>query len=404
MEEADKGSSRRWLRALWTRLRAPGPASMRYPPDAPPRVLFYCASNIGMGHLGRVTRIAARLRELAPRASLLIVTDAKDLTLAAATPDLAVMKLPSFAFDEGGAFQDVPQGLRIDKRQLQAIRQNTLRSLMESYQPHVVYMDTLPHGKRDEMLPALRYARRRLPRCQIALCMRDLPCPPDEEFKFSGPEDKLRKAAAVYDHLLVAGDRRFFDLAAAYYWPEWLAQRLVYLGFVTPRVAQASGEEWERSMKILRAVRAARARGAFDVRLSLFTGPAIGDSDYANLEKETRDDPATRIERFSPRFDQALARADLAILQAGSTVFQILDSDIPILLHARDYTTEEQGLRAKLLAKVAGVELIDPNSMSEEELAGRIERALQAPRVMRKTGFDFDGVEKAAQFLKGIAD
>jgi len=432
MRDAQARQSGSFFRSLVGRFGRPKLTPIRYDHGAPRRVLFYCASNIGMGHLGRVVRVASCLKPLAPDASFLLATDAKDLGLLSQAGDLAVMKLPSFAFDDSGQFRDAPQGLRIDAPQLQALRQNALLSLVESYQPHVLYMDTLPHGKRDEMLPALRFLRRRLPRSKTVLCMRDIPCPPSERFKLRGPEANLRKNAGRYDCLLVAGDPKFFDLAAAYQWPEWLARRVRYIGFVIPETGVPSDPTWESSamfrlanaadgsvknvvasfgggwqsgplsMEILQAIRAIRRRSPVAIRLFIFTGPAIGDTAYASLLQEACGDSDTLVETFSPFFPWVLARADVAFLQAGSTPFQILESDIPILLYCRDYKDEEQAFRARLLAKHEGVELVDGETIEQGGLAQRVERALCAPRVARHTGYRFSGAREAAELLAGL--
>ena len=403
------------MKKLLGRSRAWEPKPIHYEDWAPRRALFYCASNIGLGHMGRLARIIGRLRDLAPEAGFLMATDAKDLGLAAQAGDMGIMRLPSFAFDESGRFQDVPQGLGIDKRQLQALRQNALLSLVESYQPHVLCMDTLPHGKRDEMLPALRLLARRRPKCHTVLCMRDIPCPPDEKFKLSGSTPKLEKHAAPYDHLLAAGDPKFFDWAKAYQWPDWLAKRLRYIGFVVPQIEAKSdadratkelvasfGGGWESaslSTELIRAIREVRRRGRVRVRLSLFTGPAIGDTDFAELQKQADGDPSLQVARFSPEFPRILAGADLAFLQAGSTPFQILDGDIPIMLYYRDYKTDEQAYRAGLLSEHPGVQLVERVDVERGDLADRIEKALLAPRLRRETGYDFNGVQTAAELL-----
>jgi len=392
---------------------------------APPRVLMYCASNIGLGHMGRIVRVARSLRRLRPEANLLLATDAGDLRLAALAGDLAVAKLPGYAYRADRPFADEPRGLAMSKGQLRLIRQNMLLALAQSFQPDLVYMDTLPHGKRDEMLPVLLWQRKRRPRGQAALCMRDIPAGPDERFKFAASAASALKQAARYDRIFIAGDARFFDCFEEYGWPPALRERIEYLGFVAPKpppspdwdasplarvfagarqtIVAGFGGGWESSelsRALLDSLAAVRQKAGAAVGLAIFTGPSISSAEFQALERIARGDPLAHLETLSGLFSLALDRASLAILQAGSSAFQILDSDIPMLLYTREHKLQEQEIRAARLARFAGVERIEREEfLSPARLSERVAQALRAPRARRETGFSFDGDRAAAERL-----
>jgi predicted glycosyltransferase len=105
------------------------------------------------------------------------------------------------------------------------------------------------------------------------------------------------------------------------------------------------------------------------------------------------------MQRYTRGFTEHLSRCDLAILQAGSTPFQILESDVPILLYSRDYSTQEQQVRAERLESFPGIGRLAPADMEPETLAGRIRDALAQPRTPRQTGFGFDGAATAARTI-----
>lgn len=415
------GSIGNWLKGiLGARLTGSTSLAVDYERSAAPRLMFYCASNIGLGHMGRVVRVMRRLRSLSPDLNLLLVTDAKDLTLAQGEAPLAVAKLPSFEFDANGQYGERPQALGLSKRQLLGIRRNMLLGLARSYQPNLIYMDSLPHGKRDEMLPALRWARAH--GAKTVLCMRDIPCAPGEKFKLSGDSSQIGKHLALYDQLLVASDRNFFDVGEEYGWPDWAGQKVRYVGFVVPQAADKPEKEtpgeprqivasfgggWEATelaREIFDALTVLSGQGLPDWRLSLFTGPAIPAEDYADLRERTRGDSRIHIEKLSADFPTLLAHADLAILQAGSTPFQILESDIAMLVYHRDYKIDEQACRARLLARHAGVELLDRSMLGKGAFAEKIRAALNGPRPCRQTGYDFAGVENTAQQLARLLE
>lgn len=375
--------------------------------DSQPRILFYCASNIGLGHLGRVLRVTKKLRAELPAANILLATDARESVLAAQTSGLAVVKLPAFEF-VNESYAEKPFALNINKRQLHVIRKNLLLSLVHSYRPHVVYMDTLPHGKQDEMMSALKWTRRH--GGKVILCMRDIPAAPDEDFKFTDLQ-RVVEALSLYDRILIAGDQSFFDPAAAYKWPQTIREKTRHIGFVIPEASPPSGgsastgreivasfgggwEAVECGRVVIESVEKITQNGA-DLRLKLYTGPAISEDDFRELGQSVGN--LGIVQRFSSDFARDLANAAVAILQAGSTVFQVLDSDMPLIVYFRDFKDKEQEIRANLLSKFPGISVLGKSQFSVENVAANLANALEKPRMARITGYSFDGVNAAVR-------
>ncbi len=377
--------------------------------ESQPRILFYCASNIGLGHLGRVLRVTKKLRAELPEGNILLATDARESALAAQTSSLAVMKLPAFEF-VNEAYAEKPFALNINKRQLHVIRKNLLLSLIHSYRPHVVYMDTLPHGKQDEMMSALKWTRRH--GGKVILCMRDIPAAPDEDFKFTDLQ-RVVEELSLYDRILIAGDQSFFDPAAAYKWPQSIREKTRHIGFVipkcktTPRTGDPSpagreivasfGGGWEAvecGRVVIESMKKIAQNGA-DLRLKLYTGPAISEDDFRELGQSVGN--LGIVQRFSSDFARDLANAAVAILQAGSTVFQVLDSDMPLIVYFRDFKDKEQEIRANLLSKFPGISVLGKSQFSVENVAANLANALEKPRMARITGYSFDGVNAAVR-------
>lgn len=428
------------------------------------RLLLYCASNIGLGHLHRLTRIVAALREEIPDLDALLITDTQTLTASEIDPELGLIRLPSFEFRED-SFRNRPAALGLNKQELRDLRANLILAAATGFQPHAVLMDTNPHGKRNELEPLLKQlGKASMPPLRI-LQLRDIPFPPEESSRLSGDPARLAEDFALYDEIVVAGDRSFFDLARNYDWPEEIAGRLEYLGFVLPvsedvedkSVAaenpaagvSTSGEEsrskpipverWEgeggavnpeepaepavrerqpgsRALHIVAAMGGGWELEAFGhpvvdaylhlypegghgAHFTLFTGPAVAQEAFENLVALVKGRPDIRIERYTREFAEELRRCDLAVLQAGSTAFQILESEIPMLIYSREYSTAEQLTRAERLAVFPGVEQLWREDLEPARLAGRMKAMLEAPRVKRKTGFGFSGAERAAMLI-----
>jgi predicted glycosyltransferase len=299
-------------------------------------------------------------------------------------------------------------------------------------------MDTAPHGKRNELRPALRFLGRQRPACTRILQLRDIPFPPGTDGRQCHGLERLRAEGELYDRIFVAGHERFFDVCAEHTLTDGVASKIEYIGFVNAdlngaappagalgrkpvsandcrfdamlerpaqRIVVGFGGGWESDQlgpMVLEAFDRLSRRDGVERQLFLFTGPEIGADVYEAMERRLAGRASAWIRRFSPRFPEALARCDLAVLQAGSSVYQILDSDKPLILYTRDFKTSEQQDRARRLARFPGITLIDQDWLASHDLSRLMDDLLTAPRAPRRTGFDFDGARRAADAIAAV--
>lgn len=420
---------------------------------------------MGLGHLHRLIRVVEALRRRIDELDALLITDTQSLAAEEIDPSIGLVRLPAFEFREG-SFKNRAAGLGLEKQELRDLRADLILAAATGFQPDVILMDTNPHGKRNELEPLLKQLEK-LPKSPLrVLQLRDIPFPPEESSRLADDLKRVESDFGFYDEIFVAGDSGFFDLARHYEWPDEIASRLRYLGFVVPvepssQRGQNPGEEraeapsqasesegapkappverWEGEGGAVNpeeseapSVRPAQAEpghtrivaamgggwelerfghpvldaylhlfpdGGHGAQFTLFTGPAVGREAFEDLAALVKGRPDIRIERYSREFGEALRRCDLAVLQAGSTPFQILDSDMPMLIYSREYSTGEQNARAERLATYPGVEQIWREDLEVERLAERMKTALEQPRVKRETGLSFNGAERAAELI-----
>lgn len=382
-----------------------------------PRVAFYAASIVGLGHVARVCRIASEIRRQRPDVDLLLLTDTAPDVIDRLAPGLPFVHLPNYALRQTAQsqFSESAAGMGLSKQQLRDLRANVILSTIYSFQPSVFLCDTLPHGKRDELLPTLRHLGSARPRCRRILLLRDIPCTPDEPLKVNAHLSPVARHHGFYDRILIAGDRSFYNVEEKLGWPAAMVAKSRYIGYVVPapeaptaerngmrQIVASFGGGWEGAdlaAPVVEAFQRLRRDAVLDFRLYLSTGPAVNRPALAEMERAATGLNGEFTRRtFDAEFPERLARADLAILQGGSTVFQILDSDIPILLYARDFKIQEQAERCERVAAFDGVELIQREDFQAPEvLAQRMASALERPRVKRQTGLGFQGLGNAAE-------
>ncbi|MEN6626846.1 MAG: glycosyltransferase [Candidatus Sumerlaeia bacterium] len=385
----------------------------------PPRIFAYCASNIGMGHYVRLVRVLREYIRRRPQTSVLMATDARELSIAA-DACIATLRLPGYCFNGDGKFSQSPEHLSITNDELHNLRERLLMAAADEFRPDLVIMDSLPHGKRNEMAGVLRSAREAGARS--ILIMRDIPSLPGDTFKLSGPADKIEREAELYDSILIAGDKGLFDAARTFQWPPAVREKLQYIGFVLPPAETASRAEafamfghgldsakptivaslgggWsgeEAIERLLDGALKARERLKRPVQMILFTGPAVKEEQLESVRRRATAAGGVIIERFTNRFAPILAHSDLAILQAGSTVYQVLEGSKPLILLCRKYKSREQDERARRLAHLPGVRVVESDDFETTDLGELIGWGLAQKHAPRKTGFSYDGPARAA--------
>jgi predicted glycosyltransferase len=257
---------------------------------------------------------------------------------------------------------------------------------------------------------------KKLPNTKRILQFRDIPIPPQEYFDPSEAfQEKILKEHKFYHKILVSGHPNLFNVATEYKWPKELEEKLHYCGLMVPqipipepaakdsakRLLISFGGGWDSDYLtplVIQTVEQLSKMLNFPLEIDLYTGPAISDQRFQELQQLESLFP-TRVVRYSKDFPEVLARADVAFLQAGSTPYQILESDKPMILYTRDYATQEQQYRAELLGKFPDITIINKEWTRAHYLAELLQTLLQKPRQFRKTGLSYNGVDEAAQFI-----
>lgn len=387
-------------------------------PGEGPRVLAYCASNIGLGHYIETVRTMAAMKRRRPDLEILLATDSREREMAERA-GLARLELPGFEFVDDTQFKERPRCLNVENKRIRALRAAVLERVVKTFEPALIFMDGNPHGKRDEMLPALRLGRKLGAR--PVMLMRDIPAPPGEKHKLAGTEAQILKHAAHYDRLLISSEREFYDVAETYQWPEAVRAKMAYVGFIAeaveprpraealapwpaldpaaPLAVAGFGGGWavgETAPRLLDAIEQYRAQSGRALQLVLSIGPASDGATADALVRRAGEMGGVVIERFIPGFGAMLGAADLAILQAGFTVYQILEGATPVVLAPRAYSSREQEARAGRLAQLPGIRALEPGSLDRADWPEIFKWALGQGHPARKTGWRFDGAENAA--------
>ncbi|WP_170365285.1 glycosyltransferase family protein [Ruegeria arenilitoris] len=279
--------------------------------------------------------------------------------------------------------------------------------------PDVLITELYPFGRRslaDEFLALLSTARS-LPSCPVVLSsVRDILAPPSKPAKAVRTEEIIVR---FYDGVLVHSDPEITPLDAS--WPVTgnLAGRLFYTGFVAPP-APGPHEQGEGANEILvsagggsvgqpifrAAIEAAQKMPNW--RWRLLVGGQDAEDRIAELRHMTNGENVI-LEPVRPDFRQMLPLAAASVSMCGyNTAMDLLQCATPAVLIPFDDGKEvEQTLRAKSLARLPAVDVLNSAKLTGEALAQAVDRVLhQGPREPLNGGFD--GASKSVEIATSL--
>ena len=365
------------------------------------RVLFHVQHLLGIGHLQRSLRIAEALT--ARGIAVTLVQGGPPVPEIVPASDIDVVQLPairardaSFALVDGDG-NPVGDGLR-------AARRDRLFAAFAEARPDAIVIEGYPFARRafrfelDPLIAAGRAAGSR-----IICSVRDLPTVRDDPERH---RDIVARVLADFDAVLVHGDPSFIPFDAPFPPAAWIADRLVYTGYVaTPaRPVAEPVPEGEvlvsvgggaAGQALLAAALEARRQGCLGRRRwRILAGATPTDAKFAALQAAAP--PDTVIERFRNDFPALLHHCHVSVSQAGyNTVLDIIAARARAVLVPFSAEREtEQSIRAEHLARLGAAELVRESELTPARLAAAIERA--AGREPVPLAIDTDGAARSA--------
>lgn len=381
--------------------------------DAPLDILLYCHDGCGYGHASRTVAIALALRRIAPDARVLLVTGNAAVPELTAGADLDWVKLPSYR----SAMRDgYSVGLRgfsgFEPAQLAQMRSALLADLVRLTRPRVLFVDHMPSGKKNELLPALDAMLRQRGRSVLGLRA------------IVGNNDAFWSGMAVdvvrryYAACLWFGDDRVHGTTDLERIRRFYARDPIRVGFVsrareldrrglvppsnaygTVAFSWCDGE----TAAVAEAVASAVGSIVSVAPWYAYVGPARGGVERSAIAARFAEVPIFRIEEFQRSYLAAVRASRVAVTYAGyNTLTDLLWARTPAVVITRTTEDSEQRLHGSQLSGLLGSAAV---FLDEGVTAGNVRRALEC-HLTRQPSFpeiDLDGSTRAAEALCAIA-
>jgi predicted glycosyltransferase len=368
------------------------------------RILYYCQSLVGIGHLTASRRIA---RELLAHHDVDFIQGGLDAASGLEHAGYRNLKLPTLLHDDDTGGLVDPEGEAAIDGLWQARADAIAAFLRPPYDAIVV--EFFPFGRRRfrreiyALFDAVRAASGAIP---IFCSVREVLVPADARTE--------RKIVAMVekdiDTIFVRGDPAIVALDETFAQVEAIRPRLVYTGYVAPDAPSAWPPRQKKILvsqgggdvgrELLRAA-ALAAPALPEYRFVLAAGSRTAARAIEELKSAVRSDNV-EIVPFLQNFLQHLLESTLSISLGGdNTMLDVITTRTPALAYPYQGSSE-QAVRIARLAAAGFVHALGPADLDPARLCARIRHALATPYPQRRIAAD--GARVTAQAIGAILD
>jgi predicted glycosyltransferase len=378
------------------------------------KILLYSHDTVGLGHIRRVAAIGKQLATEAPEDTVLILTGSNVAGSLTLPPNVDYVKLPSVRKVTNSEYE--ARTLRMEGDDVMSLRAEIIKETFRSFDPDLLIVDKAPLGVHGDLLPTLKLARERGPRCRVVLSLRDILDTPEEvigAWEREGIHEALRR---YYDLVLVWGEQRIYDVVREYGLPSDVAAKVNYCGYIG--VEPDSGPPADRGKrKKLVLVTVGGGQDGYDLLATylrslaetkrrfasvVLLGPDLPAEKRAELTAliEQADAPVFAVD-YARQIDRFMRSADLCVTMGGyNTMCEVVSRGRPAIVVPRVNPRQEQLIRATKWHELGLLRMIHPDALSPSVLAAAIDEELAHPRTPAQPALDFGGLDRAARILR----
>ena len=385
-----------------------------------PRIALYSHDTQGLGHIRRNLLVARALCARGESPVILLLSGVREAAAFSMPPGVDCVTLPSLGKGVDGRY--FPRSLDVPMADLINVRSSGITAVLRSFDADMLVVDKVPQGVFDELLPGLGALRAR-GRARIVLGLREILDDAEavrREWDAGGYASAIR---AYYDRIWVYGDRSVYDTVREYGFPEDIAQRVRFTGYLNPLDVADPEREADRwlfdallpdggsrpitlclvgggrdGLPLAEAFLRAEKPGTGLV----VTGPLMPAESRVSLRSLAAKHPRTHVLEFVTDPCPLLERADRVVAMAGyNTICEILAYRKPALVVPRTEPRTEQLIRAKRFAMLGLVDMLHPSDLTSEAISAWLEAKAERPMAAEEV-MDFSGVRRLPELLQEV--
>jgi len=375
------------------------------------KIVFYCHSGFGIGHMQRTLNLA---RPLAEDHEVYLVYGGIEYPYELGK--VKIIALPQLVDDETRLGLMQPEGRLLDE--IKEERKLILLCALIDIKPDIFFTEHFPffrHNFAFELLPALEYIKRNLPKTYVlgslgAFLGTNYP-------KHGYQKEVNRLIREYYDYILVHSDPTIETIDEEFSIIE--KNKIIYTGYAVnkdvsldsvgirtrlqlggKKLIVASVGGGSDGFTLLKKTILSKEALEIPSLLLIFYGPCMSQKNIEELQRLVKDKDGVQLFRFQKEFLSYLNAADLSISMGGyNTSMDILLTGVKALIFCRE-TDNEQISRAKKLEKLGFCTSLTINDLTPDLLRREFGEIL--PKKSKKLP-NLEGVRKTKEFIDQLS-
>ena len=334
------------------------------------RVMFYSHDTFGLGHLRRSRALAAALTENNDHVAAIILTGSPVAGRFTFPERVDHIRLPGVTKLEDGTYVSQTLGLDIDDTT--SLREGLIKTAIKKFKPDLLIVDKEPTGFRGELLPSLKWLRKKSD-AKIVLGLRDVLDDPDvlaAEWERKGAIPVTEK---FYDEIWVYGVRDVYDPTEGLPLSDAMRARIHWTGYLRrelidgldmpdkPYVLITPGGGGDGAAMVSLVLAAYEQDPTLKPNAVLIYGPFLSGEVRAAFDaRVAKLNGRVTSAGFDSRIEALFAEAEGVICMGGYNTFcEVLSFDKRAVIVPRTHPRREQWIRASRAEDLGMVRMLD---------------------------------------------
>ncbi|MEZ4732241.1 MAG: glycosyltransferase [Caldilineaceae bacterium] len=370
-----------------------------------PKILIYSHDAYGLGNIRRTLLLAQTLREEFADAAILLVTGSPVIHSFRIPERVDYIKLPCLDRVEADTYEPLYLGQHASV--VKQMRQDLLHRSILNFAPDLMIVDKRPSGIDNELVQTLETLHQQKQRPRLVLGVRDILDEPERTRRSLHNNQSFALIDRYYDEVWVYGVPEVFDHLGEYGYPDHIAAKTHYCGYLrrpvkaakakkgAPRVLVTTGGGADGSAVVEAYLTGLLALPrSVALRTKVIFGPQMPAPERQALLNRFGHLGDVKFRDFKPDLTEEYAKADVVVAMAGyNTVCELLSSDKRAVLVPREQPVQEQLIRARKLEALGIFGLVEQSNLTPTRLLTAVlEMLAQTPTGV--ASIDLDGLPR----------
>ncbi|MFN6517164.1 MAG: glycosyltransferase family protein [Nostoc sp. CreGUA01] len=386
------------------------------------KLMVYSHDGFGLGNIRRMLGICTHLLNSIDQLSILVVSGSPMLHAFRLPKRLDYIKLPCLNRGISGEISVKYLGIEIDE--IVKLRSELILSAIANFKPDVFLVDKKPYGIRNELKASVEYLTAELPETPLILILRDILDRPEAiipEWQKYGYYQAIEK---FYNRVLVVGTPEIFDIREEYQLPPIVAEKVEFCGYIRQELGCKSPNlvrselQLQQEEKFVLVTPGGGEDGYslidtylsslallptyYQLRSLIVCGPEMPLEQQSLLKQKVAAYPQVQMCEFTDDLMSYIAAADAVVAMGGyNTTCEILSVGKPAVIVPRIKPSQEQCIRAELLAKLGVLAAIHPDNLTPDILLRSLLQQLHTPQISIPE-INLNGLPKISQYISTL--